>query len=433
LVAAGGAVSVGIGAAILGLRTALNLGELSSFQTSAAATQASLAVQMAHATDDQKKADTLCAECAQLMTKPNSAYPGAAPSPSNVEPRFPHRRPPRRHSSTSDARRLPFYRRTMLSFGNYPTAVELLAPLSSAATALWVKHDDQTNPIYGGNKVRKIGRLLSDAQARGKNSVVTIGAVGSHHVLTTGIFGRAAGMQVEAVVVGQPRTEHVLENVRADIAQGVRLYPASNYAHAAALLARCVLNGAYYIPAGGSNRIGAQAFVDAASELSGQVRRGEMPEPDLLVVAMGSGGTAAGLAAGLAKEGLRTKVLAVTVAEPAWFVERSVRALALECAERSLRESVRARLEQTRAYLGRGYGYATEAGTRATCEAAKVGLALDPTYTAKAFAAALDRVQSGSERTILYWHTLSSAPMAPLLASAPIEDALDARLLRLAQ
>jgi hypothetical protein len=75
-IAGSGAISVGIGAAILGLRTALNLGELSSFQTSAAATQASLAIQIAHE-EDRKKADALYADCAQLMTKPNSAYPGA--------------------------------------------------------------------------------------------------------------------------------------------------------------------------------------------------------------------------------------------------------------------------------------------------------------------------------------------------------------------
>jgi 1-aminocyclopropane-1-carboxylate deaminase/D-cysteine desulfhydrase-like pyridoxal-dependent ACC family enzyme len=320
----------------------------------------------------------------------------------------------------------------MPSSGTYPTPVRKLGALSSENTELWVKHDDQTNPTYGGNKVRKIVRLLSDAQARGKQTVVTIGAVGSHHVLTTGVFGRARGMNVEAVLVPQPRSPHVLETVRADLAQHVRLFPASSYADAARLLALRVLRGAYYIPAGGSNRIGAGAFVAAAGELAEQVRRGELPEPDLIVVAMGSGGTSAGLAAGLAKEGLRTRVLAVTVAQPAWLVERSVRALTRRCAERAQRSDALGRLEHTRRYLGQGYGYATPEGARATAAAATVGLTLDPTYTAKSFAAALDRVASGRERTILYWHTLSSAPLAPLLVGAPAEDELDPRLRRLA-
>jgi D-cysteine desulfhydrase len=321
----------------------------------------------------------------------------------------------------------------MLSFGNYPTPVQLLSQLSTARTALWVKRDDQTHPTYGGNKVRKIGRLLDDAQRRGKKKVVTIGAIGSHHVLTTGIFAKSVGIEVEAIVVAQPATTHVLENARADIAQGITLFPAPSYLHAGLLLAVRVLNGAYYIPAGGSNRIGASGFVDAATELAEQVRRGELPEPDLIVVAMGSGGTAAGLVAGLAKQGMSTRVLAVTVAEPAWLVERGIRSLTKECAEAADRCSILNRLEQTRSYLGRGYGHVTEAGVRATAEAAKAGLVLDPTYTAKAFAATLDRVAAGSERTILYWHTLSSAPMAPLLAGAPAESALAPKLRQLAK
>jgi D-cysteine desulfhydrase len=137
------------------------------------------------------------------------------------------------------------------------------------------------------------------------------------------------------------------------------------------------------------------------------------------------------LVAGLENAGLRTRVLAVTVAEPAWFVEQRVRSLAEACARAAHRSSALQRLEHTRAYLGGGYGHATPHGERATRIAESVGLTLDPTYTAKAFAAALDRVSLGRERTILYWHTLSRAPMAPLLANAPSENALGARLLRL--
>lgn len=321
----------------------------------------------------------------------------------------------------------------MPGFGNYPTPVNELAALSRPGSALWIKHDDLTHPIYGGNKVRKIGRLLDDARRRGKDTIVTVGAIGSHHVLTTGIFGKSVGLSIEAVVVAQPRTEHVLENLRADLAQGVSLFPASSYVHAAFVLASRIVHGAYYIPAGGSNRIGALGYVDAAGELAAQVRDGALPEPDLLVVALGSGGTAAGLAAGLAREGLRTRVLAVTVAEPPGFVERAALALAAQCVERGLRRDARARLEVTRSYLGDGYGYATEAGARAMSAAQSVGVTLDSTYTAKAFAGALDCVAAGRAKTILYWHTLSSAPMAPLLVGAPAESALDARLLKLAK
>jgi 1-aminocyclopropane-1-carboxylate deaminase/D-cysteine desulfhydrase-like pyridoxal-dependent ACC family enzyme len=320
----------------------------------------------------------------------------------------------------------------MLSFGRYPTPVRLLAELSGPSTSLWIKHDDLASPIYGGNKVRKLDRLLADAKKRNAERVVTIGAVGSHHVLATGIFGASVGFHVEAVLLRQPSTAHVLDNVRADLAQGVELFPAASYAQAAVILAARVAKGAYYIPVGGSNRIGTQGFVDAASELAQQVRRGELPEPDLIVVPLGSGGTVAGLLAGLAQQRLRTRVLGITVVEPAALLERAARALAKQCVKRELRHTVLERLEITRNYLGRGYGHATPEGERATLEAAKVGVTLDPTYTSKAFAATLDRVAAGRERNILYWHTLSSAPMQPLLLGAPEERDLDAKLRALA-
>ena len=69
----------------------------------------------------------------------------------------------------------------------------------------------------------------------------------------------------------------------------------------------------------------------------------------------------------------------------------------------------------------------------ATRVAMEVGLSLDPTYTAKAFASALWHVRARRAAHILYWHTLSSAPMAPLLAGGPGNaELLDPALLRLA-
>jgi hypothetical protein len=72
------------------------------------------------------------------------------------------------------------------------------------------------------------------------------------------------------------------------------------------------------------------------------------------------------------------------------------------------------------------------AGTNATREAAKLGITLDDTYAAKAFGAALARVALSRERTILYWQTLSSAPLAPVLLGAPLEHELDRAVRRLA-
>ena len=91
-----------------------------------------------------------------------------------------------------------------------------------------------------------------------------------------------------------------------------------------------------------------------------------MPEPDLIVVALGSGGTVAGVAAGLELEGLRSKVVGVIVAEPAWFVALRARRLARACFRRAgggraPRGWLDARLEVDRRWPGRRL-----AGTRRT-------------------------------------------------------------------
>jgi D-cysteine desulfhydrase len=320
----------------------------------------------------------------------------------------------------------------MLDFGTYPTPVDCLERLSSAKTTLWVKRDDLTHRIYGGSKVRKLGALLEDAKCRGATKLVTVGAVGSHHVLATGVFARLAGLEVEAVVLPQPESPHVLETVRASIGQGVMLVPAESYAEARRQLAVRAAAGAYPIPAGGSNLLGTLGLVAAAAELAEQVRQGVLPEPDLIVVPLGSGGTAAGLSAGVLRAGLRSRVLAVAIADPVKVFLRRARVLANELVEQTSRSAVLERLELDRTYLGQGYGRPTLTSERAAREASRVGLALDHTYTAKAFAAALDRTARGGEQHVLFWHTLSSAPMAPLLIGAPREDELTSEVRRLA-
>jgi 1-aminocyclopropane-1-carboxylate deaminase/D-cysteine desulfhydrase-like pyridoxal-dependent ACC family enzyme len=321
----------------------------------------------------------------------------------------------------------------MLDFGNYPTPVEHLAGLSTAKTALWVKRDDLTNPLYGGSKVRKLGPLLEDAKSRCAKRIVTLGAIGSHHVLATGVFGKLAGFSVEAVVMPRPESPHVLSTARASVGQGVQLIPATSYAEAMQRLALRVAEGSYAIPAGGSSRLGTLGIVAAAAELEAQVQNGVLPEPDLVVVALGSGGTAAGLCAGLVQTTLRTRVLAVAVAEPSRVFAHKARRLAAELLEPAARTDVAARLEVELTFLGEGYGIPTGASEYAASEAERCGLVLDETYTSKAFAAALTRVALGRERTVLFWNTLSSANLNHLLLDAPEERELPSEVRQLAR
>lgn len=270
---------------------------------------------------------------------------------------------------------------------------------------LWVKRDDRTDVTYGGNKVRKLAHLLAEAKSLGAIRILTIGAAGSHHVLATTVHGKHAGFEVDAVLVPQVRTDHVSQNLRTGLALGLNPYPAANYLNAGiqyAWLRR--RKGTYAIWLGGSSVCGSRGYVEAALELAAQVKRGMLPEPAQIVVALGSGGTAAGLAVGLEKAGLKTKIVGVAISDPVWFLRSStlwlIRHLAQDAAVAP--EGACARLVVVDA-VGKGYGVPTSAGERALAWGASHGLLLDPTYTAKACAVALAQEREGT----LYWHTLS--------------------------
>ncbi len=311
-----------------------------------------------------------------------------------------------------------------------------VATLSRPGCDLWVKRDDLTHEVYGGNKVRKLEYLLAEAIARRVKRVVTVGAVGSHHVLATTYFGGRAGLGVEAVLVPQPSTPHVLEVLRADLGLGLRAFPVRSWSAVPFVFGARVAAGAWPIPVGGSNVAGSMGYVQAARELAAQVREGLLPEPDVCVVALGSGGTAAGLAAGFAAEGLRTRVVGACVSKPPWAVRLASLSLAKACARRAgppgIAASMRARLSIDTRFLGAGYGHASAGGQEAVEAGQEIGLTLDATYTAKAFASALWHVRARQGKNVLYWHTLSSAPMGPLLGSAPALEGVHPALRRLA-
>jgi D-cysteine desulfhydrase len=351
---------------------------------------------------------------------------------------------------------------TPTTIGRYPTPVTRLVEVERAFGAapgieLWCKRDDLTAPLYGGNKVRKLEHLLVEAKAKNARRIVTIGAVGSHHVLATALYGKRAGFEVEAVLAPQPWTPHVEHVVRIGASLGFKPFPVSSFAGVPFAVARRLREGnrgvPYFVPPGGSSVTGSLGYVEAATELAEQIARGELPRPRTIVVALGSGGTVAGLLVGLLRAGLLTpsaehapiELLAAQVVDPPLASAPATLALALALCRRLGERLGRATiatlsraLRVVRSQLGSGYGHPTEAGHRATALALASGLTLDATYTAKAFAAALDEVrarggiattgtQTGSSGSrppppgpVLYWHTLSApAPFDALLEAAP--------------
>lgn len=323
-----------------------------------------------------------------------------------------------------------------ISLGTLPTALERSRPLTDAlASDVWVKRDDLTGEPYGGNKVRKLERLLADALDRGADTIITTGAAGSHHVLATSLYARRVGLAVHGVMVPQKKTPHVEATLRATVAAGpeihaVRVHLAVAPAMAAlSLRLRAQGKKPYIIGPGGSETPGVIGYVEAGLELATQLLETKSAEPDAIYVALGSGGTACGLALGLAVAGVMTPVVAVRVLPKgvvphAWLASlvrgATERLRSLDDRFPDVSELALANLTIDDAEIGKGYGIPTPSGREAGRLAADIGgIELDPTYTEKAFAS-LVRAARGPRRgqRLLFVHTLSS--VHPPMSEEPL-------------
>ncbi len=306
---------------------------------------------------------------------------------------------------------------------HWPTPLDP-APRLSAALGLrpgdlWVKRDDLTD-LGGGNKVRKLEHLVAEAVADDATVLVTSGGAQSNHARMTAAAAARLGLRAVLVLSGAPVAERP-GNLALEALLGARVVPAGDV-DADGLARRAAevadeLRDAGEVPAllplGGSSPVGARGYLACAAELAEQA-----PDAAHVVVAVGSGGTMAGLVAGLGAE----RVLGVdtgAVPDPVQRVAGLVAALGGPDAPLRLR----------RDQVGGGYGALTPAGAAVLRTAARTeGLLLDPVYTAKALAGLAAAVRDGEvrpgERTV-FVHTgglpgLFGHPVAAELAAAAL-------------
>ena len=298
------------------------------------------------------------------------------------------------------------------SLGDFPTPVQRidLGVEHPLAGELWIKRDDLTASPLGGNKIRALEFLLGGL-APG-DVVLTAGGEGSTHVLTTAMCVRALGGATHAV-----RWKHEMNPSAYDIAARARAICAhvtTARGPASGLLRAHLARRSHmrWIPPGGTSPLGMLGHVNAALELAQQVARGEMPHPARIVLPVGSGGTAAGLALGLAIAGMDTMVVGARVAPRIAAGKARVLSLAGRARNflRGLTGEEMARVASSRVeivhdvYAG-AYGRALPAAEGAMSLLHRAtGLRLDGTYSAKAFTAAVAvaRVRVG---TTLFWLT----------------------------
>ncbi|WP_075016545.1 1-aminocyclopropane-1-carboxylate deaminase/D-cysteine desulfhydrase [Actinacidiphila rubida] len=163
---------------------------------------------------------------------------------------------------------------------------------------LLLKRDDLIHPDLIGNKYRKLLLNLDAAAAAGHHTLLTFGGAYSNHLRATAAAGRLYGFRTVGVVRGEELAGRPLNpSLARAAADGMRLefVDRATYRRKAepeVLTALLDRHGpAFVLPEGGSNAAAARGCADLGRELSGAA--------DVAAVACGTGGTLAGLAAGL--------------------------------------------------------------------------------------------------------------------------------------
>lgn len=297
--------------------------------------------------------------------------------------------------------------------GDYPTPVESVQ-FPELETPLWIKRDDLASTALGGNKVRALEYLLAGVQPG--DVLLTGGGEGSTHVLATAVHASRLGAHLHAV-----RWRHEMHAVSEGVARRsvrecvVVETSGTPLAGIVRTLMRRMTLRARWIPFGGTSARGILGHINAALELADQVEAGELPLPTRVVVPLGTGGTAAGLALGFAAAGMSTEVVGVRVV-PRIAMGRARVLLRARATVRWVRRTTGVALPHLRAsavrvehdaYAG-AYGRVSPLAT----EAAEVmertsGMRLDATYSAKAFAIAL-RIARAADGVTLFWSTFDA-------------------------
>jgi len=318
-----------------------------------------------------------------------------------------------------------------LAIAKLPTPVEALPEL---APNLWVKRDDKTNSLYGGNKIRKLEFILADILRSGKKELVSFGAIGTNHGVATAIYSLKMDIALQMILFKQPVTSHVQQNLKLMHRFNAQLnFKGSLFRAAMSFYIGRLFHSRkrYYLFAGGSNILGCIAFINAAFELKQQIDAGTLPEPDYIYCPVGSSSTLAGLSLGCAIAGLKSQLVGIRVAPshigpiPA-CTRGTVHKLQRACfrylckLEPNFKNIKLPEIQLQDDYYGRGYGHASNESVWAQQMFEQTQIELEPTYTAKTAAAALNCCANQSDKKILYWHTYNSADVKDLAAKADV-------------
>ena len=113
-----------------------------------------------------------------------------------------------------------------ISLGEFPTPIQRLDQLGAKLKIgqLYIKRDDLSGKIQGGNKIRKLEFILGSALRSGAKEVITFGGAGSNHALATAIYAQQVGLKSISMLMPQPNANYVRRNLAMSHYYGAELH-----------------------------------------------------------------------------------------------------------------------------------------------------------------------------------------------------------------
>lgn len=254
-----------------------------------------------------------------------------------------------------------------------------------------IKRDDMIHPFISGNKWRKLKYNLLAASDQGKRKLLTFGGAWSNHLLATACAGASYGLLTKAFVRGDEVQNPVLGMCKL-FGMELVFVDRESYRDKQNLFHSLVdKDDYYYIDEGGS---GYEATVGCA-ELITELKHSY----DYIFCAAGTGATAAGLAAGLMKQGCAAQLHVIPVLKGGDFI---------------LEEMIKLKAPVEHTVLHTGYHFGGYAKTKPELIhfikefVSKTGIMIEPTYTGKAMYALHDLIAHDyfkKDSRILFIHT----------------------------
>jgi D-cysteine desulfhydrase len=307
-----------------------------------------------------------------------------------------------------------------ISLANLPTKIEKLERLSQKIEGpqIYIKRDDQTGSEWSGNKVRKLEFSVKDALNKGCNYLITCGGIQSNHCRATAAVATRLGMKSCLVLRGSKDAD-IEGNLFLDKMLGAEIVyvTADQYSNSRNEIMESISKEKtkqglkpYVIPEGASNGIGAFGYYNAMLEIAQQEKELGV-NFDAIIIAVGSGGTFAGLLLGKKALSHKSEIYGINVGSDKTYFENCILEIFNESckiagAEFSINKN---EINILDGYVGRGYALSTPEELEFITGLSKLeGVIFDNVYTGKAMYGLVNEIKKGTfknAKNILFIHT----------------------------